>query len=111
MENYTNLVEAIADLQAKGYVEDFNLQQNCLECRGGAFKVFHDEFVIDKVFRFDVDTDPGDQSILYAISSDKHHLKGLLVNGYGIYTEEITNEMAEKLRLSTANPRLAHDLG
>lgn len=48
--------------------------------------------------RFDVDTDPGDQSVLYAISSNKYNLKGVLVNGYGIYTEPISDEMLEKLR-------------
>lgn len=96
--NYSNLIEAINDLKSNGYTEDFNLKQNCIECRNGQFKVFHDEFHIDKTFRFDVDTDPADQSILYAISSDKYNLRGLLVNGYGIYTEDISNEMMKKLR-------------
>ena len=41
--------------------------------------------MIDQVFRFEENADPGDQAILYAISASKHHLKGLLVNGYGIY--------------------------
>jgi hypothetical protein len=56
------------------------------------------KFRIDEVFRFDVDTDPGDQAILYAISSEKYGLKGTLVNGYGIYTEALSNEILEKLR-------------
>jgi hypothetical protein len=98
MKDFTTLASAIEALRAEGYTEDFNLQQNCLVCRNGQFKVFHDEFHIDKAYRFDENTDPGDQSILYAISSNKHGLKGLLVNGYGIYTEDVTNEMMEKLR-------------
>jgi hypothetical protein len=98
METYHTLSTAIQDWRAKGYTEDFNLRQNCLECRDGQFKVFHDEFHIDQAMRFDENTDPGDQSILYAISSPKYGLKGLLVNGYGIYTEDLTNEMAQKLR-------------
>lgn len=98
MENYISLSDAINDLKAKGYTEDFNLLQNCIECRERNFKIFHNEFHIDQVFRFDVNTDPGDQSVLYAISSDKHNVKGLLVNGYGIYTEDLSNEMLEKLK-------------
>lgn len=97
MENYKSLMDAINDLKAKGYTEDFNLKQNCIECREGAFTIFHDEFQIDKAIRFDEDTDPADQSILYAISSEKYHLKGLLVNGYGIYSDEVSNEMMDKL--------------
>ena len=98
MENFDTLSQAIESLRSQGYVEDFNLKQNCLECRQGQFKIFHDEFEIDKVYRFDVMTDPGDQSILYAISSEKYKLKGLLVNAYGIYSDPLTDAMIEKLR-------------
>lgn len=98
MQNYSTLVEAIENLKLLGYTEDFNLRQSCLECREGNLKIFNGEFHIDKVFRFDVDTDPSDQAILYAISSDKHGIKGLLVNGYGLYSEDVANEMIEKIK-------------
>ena len=98
MESYDTLTEAINALKAQGYTEDFNLKQNCLECRDGHYKIFHDEFHIDKQFRFDDNEDPGDQAVLYAISSNKHNLKGILINSVGIYTEPITNEMLNKLK-------------
>ncbi|MBE8712301.1 phosphoribosylpyrophosphate synthetase [Sphingobacterium hungaricum] len=98
MENYDNLVDGINGLKKEGYIEDFNLKQNCIECRNGEYKIFHDEFQIDKFFRFDDDTDPGNEAILYAVSSGKYDLKGVLVNAYGIYSEDITNEMLEKLK-------------
>ena len=91
------LVETLNELRAEGYVKDFNLQQNCLECRQGEYKVFHNEFSIDKVFRFEGESDPGDASVLYAISSEKYGLKGVLVNAYGIYSSELTDEMLRKL--------------
>ncbi len=97
MENYETLSEAIAGLKKQGYTRDLNLQNNCLECLAGHEKLFPNEFAIDKSFRFDVNEDPSDQSVLYAISSDVHHLKGLLVNGYGVYSDDIANEMLEKL--------------
>jgi len=98
MESFDNLVEGINELKNQGYVEDFNLKQNCLECRNGEYKVFHNEFEIDKFFRFEGDSSPDDSSILYAISSDKYNLKGVLVNSYGIYSEDITDEMLNKLK-------------
>jgi uncharacterized Fe-S cluster protein YjdI len=94
---YDNLVDAIKGLKEQGYAEDFNLQQNCLSCRDGAFTLFHDEFEIDQSFRFDGDTNPEEESIIYAISSKKYNLKGILVNGYGTSSAPITNEMLEKL--------------
>lgn len=99
MSQYVTLSQTMNDLRNEGYVEDFNLQQNCLECRNGQFKVFADEFRIDKFFRFEGESNPSDAAILYAISSDKHQLKGVLVNAYGIYSEPITDEMLKMLEM------------
>lgn len=98
MENYDTLTQAIDALKKQGYTEDFNLKENCLECIAGRQELLPHEFEIDKSFRFDVNEDPSDQSVLYAISSVKHNLKGLLVNGYGIYSEDASNEILEKLK-------------
>lgn len=98
MENFDTLVDGINALRQQGYVEDFNLKQNCIECRNGQYKIFHNEFQIDKFFRFEGASDPDDSSILYAISSGKYKLKGVLINAYGIYSEPITDEMLNKLK-------------
>jgi hypothetical protein len=95
--SYASLLEAINGLRADGYIEDFNLRQDCIECRDGDYKLFCDEFEVDKYYRFDVNSDPSDQSIVYAISSRKDNLKGVLVNAYGIYSEPMTDEMVHKL--------------
>ena len=99
MKSYGTLSETMNELRKEGYTEDFNLQQNCLDCRNGEFKVFADEFKVDKFFRFEGASNPSDSAILYAISSDTKNLKGLLVNAYGIYSEPVTDEMLEKLEM------------
>lgn len=95
MRNTTTLSGTLEQLRQEGYTADFNLRLNCLEC--GGMEVFTDEFKVDKYFRFEGETNPSDAAILYAISSDKHNLKGVLVNGYGIYSDPITDEMLKKL--------------
>jgi hypothetical protein len=99
MHNYENVLEAINGLKALGYTEDFNLKQNCIECRNGQYIIFHNEFEIDNYFRFEGDSNPEDQSILYAISSEKYNLKGILINSYGIYSDPISDEMVDKLKV------------
>jgi len=99
MEEMTTMTEVIAKLRADGYAEDFNLQQNCLVCRDGHFSVFHNEFIIDKVYRFEGESDPADEATVYAISSPKYDIKGVLVNGAGIYTDELTDEMVASLEI------------
>ncbi|MBD0376315.1 MAG: phosphoribosylpyrophosphate synthetase [Flavisolibacter sp.] len=99
MGSYTTLSEAMNELRKEGYTEDFNLRQNCLQCRNGAFKVFADDFKVDNFFRFEGASNPSDAAILYAISSDRYGLKGVLVNAYGIYSEPVTDEMLKRLEI------------
>ncbi|MBS1780364.1 MAG: phosphoribosylpyrophosphate synthetase [Bacteroidetes bacterium] len=99
MDTMDTLSEIIEKLRKEGYTDDLNVQQNRLECKNGAFQIFHDEFVIDKVYRFEGESDPGDEATVYAISSSKHQIKGILVNGAGIYTDDLTDEMLETLQI------------
>lgn len=99
MEVYSNLLEAIEGLRKEGYTEDYNLHENCLECREKEYQIMHDEFHVDKYYRFEDDTDPSEQSIIYAISSEKYAAKGILINAYGIYSDPITNELLNKLKI------------
>ena len=98
MESYDTLSTAITALKEQGYTIDFNLEKNGIICSEGKHKLSASEFEIDKSFRFDVNEDPSDQSVLYAVSSHDHKLKGLVVNGYGIYSDPVTNELLEKLK-------------
>ncbi|MHA4846162.1 phosphoribosylpyrophosphate synthetase [Flavitalea antarctica] len=100
MSTYVTLSETMNDLRSQGYTEDFNLRQNCLECRNGEYKVFADEFKVDSFYRFEGESNPSDEAILYAISSEKYDLKGVLVNAYGIYSEPVADEMMEKLEIT-----------
>jgi len=96
-EQYDTLLQAIEALRKQGYTEDFNLQANCLDCRDATLQLHPHEFEIDKVFRFYGPSDVDDESILYAISSDKYDVKGILVNGYGVSSDALTQAMVAKL--------------
>jgi len=96
-ENYGTLSETINELVKLGYAHDFNIQDECIVCHKKNITLSADDFQIDKVYRFEGDSDPDYQSILYAISSLKYDVKGVLVNGYGISSDEATSKMVEKL--------------
>ena len=102
MSSMNTVSEIIDKLKAEGYTEDFNLKKSCLECKGNYLQIAPNEFVVDRHFRFEGMSDPGDEAIVYAISSPTHHLKGILVNGYGIYSEEMADEMVKALRVNDA---------
>ncbi|AKQ46474.1 phosphoribosylpyrophosphate synthetase [Rufibacter radiotolerans] len=98
MNNMASVSEVLNHLKAEGYTEDFNLSDNCLVCHGNSLQLFPEEFVVDKHYRFEGNTDPGDEAVVYAISSEKHHLKGILVNAYGIYSDSATDELVKALK-------------
>jgi hemerythrin-like domain-containing protein len=100
MNNYTTVTEALNDLFDRGYQIDFSIpkDEDCIYCHKSARRLSADEFVIDEVHRFEGDTDPGDEMIVYAISSIKGDLKGTLVNAYGIYADYNQSKIVEKLQ-------------
>jgi len=101
MKNFSSLLEALDGLKKAGYTEDINLLPNCLEYRShkGLCKILSNEFTVDHYYRFEGDSNPNEQSIIYAISSEKYNLKGTLVNAHGIYSDPVTNEMMKALTI------------
>ena len=97
MKNYNTLSEAINDLQTNEYPYDFNLKPECLECASLKIEIRPEDFKVDKIYRFEGMSSTDNNSILYAISSKKE-LKGLLVDAYGVYAENISEAMRKKLR-------------
>lgn len=97
-ENYGTLSETVNSLVQAGYTLDFNIHQECLIYHHNNTVLSPDEFQIDMVYRFEGATNPDDESIVYAISSAKHGVKGILVNGYGISADEASSKLVEKLQ-------------
>ncbi|QHL87491.1 phosphoribosylpyrophosphate synthetase [Nibribacter ruber] len=94
----TSVSQVLNHLKTEGYTQDFNLSDTCLVCHGNSLQLFPDEFVVDKHYRFEGDTDPGDEAVVYAISSEKHQVKGTLVNAYGIYSDAASDELVKALK-------------
>ncbi|MFS8616604.1 MAG: phosphoribosylpyrophosphate synthetase [Solitalea sp.] len=101
MSNLSTVTEVLNHLKAEGYTTDFNLQDNCLTCHGNALQLRPDDFFVDKHYRFEGASDPGDEAIVYAISSPRHQLKGVLVNGYGLSSDERNHEIVSALNEKT----------
>ena len=97
MKTYDTLSEAVNDLIKRGYISNFNIKKDSLTCIENEINLHPDDFEIDEVHRFEGNTDPGDENVLYAISSVKFQMKGLLVNAFGMYSDSFSAELIEKL--------------
>ena len=98
MNTYPTVTEALNDLKKEGYVLDFNLKGDCIECTTPNIQLYPADFIIDKFYRFEGASNPDDSAIVYAISS-KSGLKGTLVDAYGVYADSLTTDMMEKLKI------------
>jgi hypothetical protein len=97
MNNYDTLSEAVNGLQARGYKYDFNLKPHCLECPSLKLEIHPQDFLVNEVYRFEGMSSTDDSSILFAISS-RYGVRGILVDAYGIYSENISETMRTKLK-------------
>ncbi len=96
---YETLSEAVNDLLKRGYSLDLNIHENgeCLVCHQKELSLSPDDFEIDEIHRFEGQTDPADETILFAISSDKYDLKGTLVDAFGTYSDTEAAEIVRHL--------------
>ena len=96
MYNYETVTAAVNGLKERGFTMDFNLAENCLVCRASDLRVT--DFEIVEVYRFEGDTDPADEAVVYGVDGGEHG-RGILVTGYGISAEGMSTEMVKKLAI------------
>ncbi|MBX2982013.1 MAG: phosphoribosylpyrophosphate synthetase [Flavobacteriales bacterium] len=104
MDNqYGTLSQAVDDLHARGYIDELQLDAKGLFRKDQPLDP--SKFIIDSFHRFEGPSDPGDMSIVYAISSEELGIKGLLVGSYGAAAEAHINRMVRPL---DAHPHPGH---
>ncbi len=77
VKSYTTMTEAMKSLKVRGYTQDFNLHHDRIECPPLDLRMKPEEFHVDEVHR-------------------------LLVDAYGVYSESMSTEMIEKLRIDSS---------
>jgi len=97
--SFDTVTEALQWLNKQGFTEDFNLNENCILFNNGKQSMSPDDFNIEYVFRFEGDTDPGDENIVYGINSDTYNIKGVMMSAFGMYADAISDEMIKKLSI------------
>lgn len=81
MEEYRTLLEIVNELLERGYTIDFNLMENLNLFQNGYWtNVSAEDFEIDEVHIAEDETDASGLLLVFAISSRKHHVKGIVLN-------------------------------
>ena len=93
--------EVLKNVQAMGYSKDLNKFLITEKDEHADFDL--SEFKIDRSYRFEGISDPSDEAVVYAISSDRYELKGYLIDGYGIYADPEVEALAKKMKKSNSS--------
>ena len=81
-EEMNTMTDCINRLQNDGYNENFIAKENGLEAPSVKKIYLAKQVKIVNFYRFEGESDPADNSIVYAIETDDD-LKGMLVDSYG----------------------------
>ena len=95
---YDTLSEATTELSKRGYTTNFNLVSDGIECRKTGEKFNAANFHIDEFHRFEGNSNPSDMSIVFAVSTTNGK-KGTLIDAYGTYSDPISAEVLQKIRI------------
>ncbi|HEY2583511.1 MAG TPA: phosphoribosylpyrophosphate synthetase [Mucilaginibacter sp.] len=97
MKTYDTVVEATNDLMKRGYTENLSFEGDTIDDKDKNIHMKADDFEIDEFYRFEGPSNPSDMPIVYAVTSQKYKLKGVLVNAYGTYANNSSSAIAAKL--------------
>ena len=99
MESYDTVVAALNGLKARGYTLNFNLAFDKVICAENDNCLNPHEFEIVEVHRFEGNTNPSDQDVVYAIESKDGVTKGVITSAYGMYADGVSADMVQKLSM------------
>ncbi|MDX6182725.1 hypothetical protein SGQ44_10025 [Flavobacterium sp. Fl-77] len=82
MYHYATVSKALDQLNEKGFTFDFNLNSDMIKKNPEKFEIVH-------VYRYEGDSDPGDEAVVYGIKSISGK-KGVYVAGFSADSDQET---------------------
>jgi hypothetical protein len=92
----TTLVSCTNHLLKEGFTENFVAQKTGIEAPSSKKLYIPSEVKIVNYFRFEGESDPADNAVLYAIEANDG-TKGLLVDGYGAYANPLAGQFIKEV--------------
>lgn len=99
MESYDTVVDALKGLKERGYTINFNIAFDKLICSENNTCLNPNEFNITEVYRFEGNSNPADEDVVYAVESITGNIKGLVTSAFGLYADAASTEMIKKLSM------------
>ena len=99
MYTYDTVVDALNGLRERGFTIDFNIAFDKIICSENKHSLNPTDFEIIEMHRFEGNTDPGDENVVYAVESKDGKLRGVITSAFGMYAESASTDMLRKLSM------------
>ncbi len=99
MTNYDTVSTALNSLKERGFNKDFNIAFDKIICSDTDECLNPHEFEITEVYRFEGESNPSDEAVVYVFESLDGKMKGPILNAYGVYADAISDDMIKKLTM------------
>jgi len=98
------ITETLSMLKRKEYKLKLRREATCLYCFELKKLITPDDFKVDESYYFEITSNPDAERMLYAISLSQG-LKGFLIDTCNVYSDNISSEMVQKLKLNKIGSR------
>lgn len=95
MYHYATVSKALEELREKGFTVDFNIQENRIINSPDDFEIVH-------VYRYEGESDPGDEATVFGIKSSTGE-KGVFVAGLSTFAENSAAMVLNELSIRGRN--------
>lgn len=89
--HYASVSEALEELNKKGFVNDFNLQDENIKKNPHQYEIVH-------IYRYEGNTNPDDEAVVYGIKSSSGE-KGVFVAGFSANSENETAQILNEISI------------
>ncbi|MEK7292926.1 MAG: hypothetical protein AAB327_05750 [Actinomycetota bacterium] len=98
MDSPTTVTDAVAFLRAQGYIDEVELKGINLVSGRTNISCALTNVIVDHTFRFEGDSDPGDEAIVLGLRYPGSDIRATLVSAYGHDADPATSEFFRRLR-------------
>lgn len=78
------VVDAEAMLRGQGYTADVQLLHGVLHFRDGDATTSTEQVVVERLYRFEGDSDPGDEMVVFGVRDPASGARGVLATAFGL---------------------------
>jgi hypothetical protein len=89
--------QVLEKLEKEGYTQDFRAHKDGMRMNPKNIEVEPEQLTVDKIYRFEGETNLDDEEIIFALSCSKHNCKGTYLVAFGSMMDPLDADMVQRL--------------